>query len=98
MNIEKETVRHIALLSRLELDDRELGLYSKQLESILGYISTLNELKTDTVQPTSHVISNLKNVYRKDSPRSSLPVDRVLAIAPATEGNFIRIPKVIEGK
>ena len=96
--IEKGTVRHVALLSRLSLDDKELELYSKQLASILTYISKLNELDTKDVQPTSHALSTLKNVFRKDIQRPSLsPVD-ALQNAPSREDNFFKVPQVIEGK
>ena len=96
--IDAATVRHVALLSRLSLNDEELALYSKQLASILLYISKLNEIDTKTVAPTSHVLTSLRNVYRADVPRPSLPVDAALVNAPAREGDFFKVPQVIEGK
>lgn len=96
--IDKETVRHVALLSRLSLGDKELEAHSKQLASILSYISKLNEVDTNNVQPTSHPLTTLKNVFRRDSLRKSLPVDDVLKNSPAREGNFFKVPQVIEGK
>lgn len=96
--IDKMTVKHVALLSRLVLDDRELDLYSKQLGSILSYISKLNEIDTKKVQPTSHPLGTLKNVFRKDVLKPSLGVEDVLVNAPAREGDFFKVPQVIEGK
>lgn len=96
--IDKKTVEHVALLSRLSLDAEELELYSRQLESILSYISKLNEIDTADVPPTSHVLSSLKNVFRKDEVRQSLDVESVLANAPSREGDFFKVPQVIEGK
>ena len=98
MNIEKKLVKHIALLSRLKLNEKELELYRGQLESILEYIDKLNELNTEGVPPTSHVLATLKNVFRKDELRSSLDVKDALKNAPAKEDGFFKIPKVIEGK
>ncbi|MFA5147103.1 MAG: Asp-tRNA(Asn)/Glu-tRNA(Gln) amidotransferase subunit GatC [Candidatus Omnitrophota bacterium] len=98
MKIDTDTVKHVALLSRLRLSDKELELYSRQLAAILTYIKKLDELNTADTPPTSHVLSDLRNVDRKDEVRPSLPVEDVLANAPEREEDFFRIPKVIEGK
>ncbi|MFH1995960.1 MAG: Asp-tRNA(Asn)/Glu-tRNA(Gln) amidotransferase subunit GatC [Candidatus Omnitrophota bacterium] len=96
MAISKEQVQHVALLSRLSLSDEELELYRKQLGSIIEYIDTLNKLDTDGVQPTSHPLSSMKNVFRDDELKPSLSVEDALKNAPEREGDFFKIPKVIE--
>ncbi len=96
--IDKATVKHVALLSRLILNKDELELYSKQLASILSYISKLNEINTKDVPPTSHALATLKNVFRKDLLKPSLNTDDVLKNAPSKEGAFFKCPQVIEGK
>lgn len=96
--IDKNTVKQVAFLSRLCLDDEELDSYSKQLGSILSYINKLNEIDTKKVQPTSHALSTLKNVFRKDSRRPSLDIKDALNNAPAKDGDFFKVPPVIEGK
>ena len=96
--IDKKIVKRVALLSRLELSESELELYSRQLASILSYINKLNEADTRDVQPTSHALATLKNVFRKDMLRPSLSADDALKNAPAKEGRFFKVPKVIEGK
>ena len=96
--IDKATVKHVALLSRLELSTDELDLYSRQLTDILSYISKLNELDVKNTQPTSHVLTSLVNVDRPDVLKQSLGVEDALANAPDKEGDFFKIPKVIEGK
>ena len=97
-SIDKSTVKHVAHLSRLELDDKELAAYSSQLASVLSYISKLNEIDTTKVAPTSHAISGLKNVFRKDVLKPSLGTEEALKNAPSKEGNFFKVPQVIEGK
>ena len=96
--IDKETVKHVAILSRLALDDSEIAAYSGQLAAILTYISKLNELDTEDTPPTSHALSTLKNVFRKDIVKPSLSVEEALKNAPAKEGNFFKVPQIIEGK
>ena len=96
--IDNKTVKHVAHLSRLELNDKELAQYSGQLASILSYISKLNEIDTTNVVPTSHALSTLKNVFRKDVLRRSLETGEALKNAPSSEGDFFKVPQIIEGK
>ena len=96
--IDSKTVKHVAHLSRLELNEKELAQYSGQLASILSYISKLNEIETSGVVPTSHPLATLKNVFRKDSLKKSLETDEALQNAPAKEGDFFKVPQIIEGK
>jgi aspartyl-tRNA(Asn)/glutamyl-tRNA(Gln) amidotransferase subunit C len=94
--IDKQTVKHVALLSRLKLDDKELELYSGQLAAILSYISKLNEIDTKDTQPTTHPLATLKNVFRKDNLKKSLAALDALKNAPAKEDGFFKVPQVIE--
>ena len=96
--IDAKTVKHVAHLARLELDDKELELYSGQLASILSYISKLNEIDTKDVSPTSHPLTTLKNVFRKDLLKKSLKSDEALENAPSRKGDFFKVPQIIEGK
>ncbi len=96
--IDKDTVKRVAHLARLSLNEEELQTYSSQLASILSYISKLNEIDTEGVPPTSHALSTLKNVFRKDVLKPSLPVEDALKNAPEKEGDFFKVPQVIEGK
>ena len=96
MIIDKETVRRVAFLSRLSVSDEEMAGCVSQLESILNYISKLNEIDTEGVPPTSHALTTLKNVYRKDILKPSLTVEQALQNAPAKDGDFFKVPQIIE--
>ena len=98
MNIDKETVRRVALLSRLSLTDEEISGYVSQLGKILTYISKLNEIDTEKVSPTSHPLATLKNVYRKDLLKPSLTADQALQNAPSKDGDFIKVPQILESR
>jgi len=98
MKIDKEIVRRVAVLSRLSLSDDELLEYSSQLAIILDYISKLNEIDTSDVPPTSHALSALKNVYRMDLLKPSLKTEEALRNAPSKDGDFFKVPQVIENK
>jgi aspartyl-tRNA(Asn)/glutamyl-tRNA(Gln) amidotransferase subunit C len=94
--ITEDVVRHVARLSRLELAPDEVARFQEQLGRILDYVAQLNEVDTDGVQPTTHVLSSMKNVFRDDEPRPSLSPDEALSNAPARYQDFFKVPKVIK--
>ena len=94
--IDEKAVRHVAMLSRIDLSTKEVDLYRKQLADILGYIQTLNEIDTSHTTPTSHPLANLKNVFRKDAVKKSLSAEDVFQNAPDRKGNLFKVPKIIE--
>ena len=93
--IERKDVEHVARLARLALTDDELERMREQLNGILAYIEKLNELDTESVEPTSHAVPML-NVMRDDEPGPCLPRDEALANAPDRAGDFFRVPRIIE--
>ncbi len=95
MKISKDDVRYIANLARLRFDEDEIERFASQLSKILDYMEKLNELHTEDIEPTSHVIP-LKNVMRDDIERVSLSNEEVLLNAPDKKGNFFRVPRIIE--
>jgi len=89
-----EDVRHVAMLSRLALDDEHLIRLTGQLESILGYIAKISEVDTAGVEPMAHALP-LHNVLREDVVEPSLPLEKVLMNAPDTDGPFFKVPKIL---
>lgn len=94
---EKIDIDQVAELARLSLKPEEREKLSRDLASILNYVDQLKELKTEEVPPTTHVLE-LQNVFRKDKAVSSQIREDVLKHAPKREGNFFKVPKVIEGQ
>ena len=95
MKISREEVEHVAKLARLRLTEEEKEKFGKQLNRILEYVEKLNELNTEKVESTSHVVP-LKNVLREDEVQPSLPVEDVLSNAPDKKGNYFKVPRIIE--
>jgi len=95
MKITTQEVEHVARLARLELNEQEKEKMRAQLDSILSYIDTLNELDTSGVEPTSHV-RPLTNVFREDEVRPSLSQEEALANAPDRHDLLFRVPKILE--
>lgn len=88
-------VEHIARLARVRLTSEEKEKFGAQLGSILSYVEKLNELDTQGVEPTSHVLA-LSDVMREDKVRASLSKDEALMNVPDRDGNFYRVPKIID--
>ena len=92
--ISEEEVRHVAKLSRLRLGDDEVRHFADQLSAVLDYISKLNELDVENVEPMAHA-ADVTNVLRDDDPKPPLAVEGVLAGAPDASGQFFKVPKVL---
>lgn len=95
MQITKETIEHVAKLSRLSLTEQEIIKYTSEISDILNFVDKLNELDTTGVEPTAYAIP-MQNAFRKDEIRPSFDREKILQNAPAQlEGCFL-VPKVVE--
>ncbi|MCE1225110.1 MAG: Asp-tRNA(Asn)/Glu-tRNA(Gln) amidotransferase subunit GatC [Geobacteraceae bacterium] len=95
MSINQHEIEHVAKLARLSLRDDEKQLFTEQMEAILAYVETLNELNTDGISPTSHAVP-MENAFRPDCVTPSIGHDRALANAPDKNETYFRVPPVIE--
>ncbi|MFH1092947.1 MAG: Asp-tRNA(Asn)/Glu-tRNA(Gln) amidotransferase subunit GatC [Candidatus Omnitrophota bacterium] len=94
MAINKDTVKYVAKLSRIELEESTLEDFTLQLGRILTYIEKLNELDTENTASTSHALE-LRNVFRKDINSLSLENQAALSNAPEQEDGYFKVPKII---
>ena len=90
-----DEVKHVANLARLAITEEEAEKFTNQLDAIIAFAEQLNELDTDNVEPTSHVL-DMKNVLREDVAKAGLPVEEVLKNAPEHENGQIKVPAIIE--
>ena len=91
-----DDVRKVAKLARLAVDEAQIPRLATQLESILGYVAKINEVDTSGVEPMAHALP-VHNVLREDVVEPPLGLDKVLQNAPAVDGPFFKVPKVIGG-
>ncbi|CDO04264.1 aspartyl/glutamyl-tRNA(Asn/Gln) amidotransferase subunit C [Oceanobacillus picturae] len=94
-DISKDQVKHVAHLARLAVTDEEVDKFTEQLSSIITYAEQLNELDTDGVEPTTHVL-DLKNVLRKDEPKEWITQEEALKNAPDKKDGHYRVPSILE--
>ena len=92
--ITSDDVRKVAKLARLEIHDDQVGIYTSQLEKILGYVAELEKIGTENVPPTTRAVE-VVNVVREDSVIASTIREELLAQAPQREGDFYRVPKIL---
>lgn len=85
----------MAKLARLSLSDAEAERLTGELERILEYVETLQELDTDGIEPTAHVIP-LETPMRDDIPAAGIDPELAVANAPESIAGAFVVPKVIE--
>lgn len=95
MSIEAKDVEHVAKLARLNLTGEETEMFTEQLNAILQYAEKLNELDTEDIAPTTHVL-HLSNVMREDEVHESLPSEKVFRNAPDEEDGQFKVPAILE--
>ncbi|MEH2025773.1 Asp-tRNA(Asn)/Glu-tRNA(Gln) amidotransferase subunit GatC [Nostoc sp.] len=95
--IDQEQVHKVANLARLELTPEEEEQFTIQLGSILDYIEQLNELDVSNVLPTTRAI-DVSNITREDELQPYPDRESILNGAPEQEGEFFKVPKILNAE
>jgi aspartyl-tRNA(Asn)/glutamyl-tRNA(Gln) amidotransferase subunit C len=93
--IDRDVVKKVAKLSRLDLSEEEVEEFTGQLRSILEYVEKMNELDTSDVEPLAHCLA-ISNVLRPDNVTESLGTEKTLSNAPDEDGEFFKVPKILD--
>ncbi len=95
MEVTEKDLDHLATLSDFSLSEEEKTSLRQDLQNIITYISQLDELDVSGVEPTYQVFE-MENVWRADEiiPQEA-DREALLNLAPDTEGNQIKVPKVL---
>ena len=94
MKVNEETVRHLADLSNISLQDESIKNLTEDLRKIIDYIDELSELDTTNVEPT-YQVTGLANVWREDEVKPQLSREDLLKISPDSAKNSIKVAKVL---
>ena len=95
MSLDPATVRRIAKLARIAVDDAQVAQLQGELNGILGWIEMLNEVNVDGVQPLAGA-TQMAATLRADVVDDGDRREAVLANAPDRAGAFFAVPKVVE--
>ncbi|MDR1801917.1 MAG: Asp-tRNA(Asn)/Glu-tRNA(Gln) amidotransferase subunit GatC [Lachnospiraceae bacterium] len=92
--IDDETIEYVGILAKLSLTGQEKEKAKADMEKMLDYIDTLNELDTQGIEPMSHVFP-VNNVFRDDVISNGDGSEETLANAPLRKNNEFEVPKTI---
>ncbi|MCT7978281.1 Asp-tRNA(Asn)/Glu-tRNA(Gln) amidotransferase subunit GatC [Laspinema olomoucense] len=92
--IDREQIRKVAHLARLELTEAEEEQFTTQVGSILEYFEQLSELDTENIKPTTRAI-DVSNVTRPDELQPFTDLQSIMNAAPDVEGDFFKVPKIL---
>ena len=95
MSIDAATVRRIAHLARVAVADDEVEHLRGEINSILAFVEQLSSVDVEGVEPMTSV-TPMQMKKRSDVVTDGGYPDKVLQNAPAREGNFFLVPKVVE--
>ncbi|MDR1827579.1 MAG: Asp-tRNA(Asn)/Glu-tRNA(Gln) amidotransferase subunit GatC [Methylobacteriaceae bacterium] len=95
MPVDTATVKRIARLARLAVDDKDVPHLQNELNSILAFVEQLNEVNVDNVEPMTSV-TPMEMKKRQDGVTDGGYADLVTRNAPESEDHFFVVPKVVE--
>ncbi|CAJ1226879.1 Asp-tRNA(Asn)/Glu-tRNA(Gln) amidotransferase subunit GatC [Levilactobacillus zymae] len=93
--INREQVKHVAELAKLEFTDDQLDALTPQLDDIIGLFESLSEVDTDNVEPTTNVTDQI-NVMREDVADNWGQSAALLKNAPDAARGYIKVPTIID--
>lgn len=95
MSVDTATVKRVAKLARIAVDDEAAERMTGELNAILGFVEQLGEVNVEGVEPMTSVMP-MAMKKREDIVTDGDKADDIVANAPETERNFFLVPKVVE--
>ena len=95
-NFDKDTLRTLTQLCRIQCKEESLEKILKNFKSILSYVDQLKEVDTEGVPECNHVLESISNVMREDQTEETLETETFLKNSPSHVGGMIRVPPVIK--
>lgn len=94
MGITLDEVNKIASLARLDIPEDQAALFAGQMDTILSYMDTLNELDTSSVEPMYSPVDHV-SVLREDEVIQTTSREAILGNAPEEDGRYFVVPKIV---
>ncbi|GGB58884.1 glutamyl-tRNA(Gln) amidotransferase subunit C [Roseibium aquae] len=95
MSVDTDTVKRVARLARIKINDDQAAKMTGELNEILGFVEQLDEVDIDGIEPLTSVVEQTMK-KRQDGVTDGDKADDVTANAPASEDHFFMVPKVVE--
>lgn len=94
MQIDSETIEHVAEIARLKLTDKEKEKFIPQLKEALEFFSKLSEVNTDNAEPSFHPVE-IRNAVREDAEGKCISQEEALSLAEHKKDGYFKGPKVV---
>lgn len=93
----KEKVLNLAQLARVSISGEEAEKLSHEFEAILNYVGEVKHASSQFMLDNKQGNSPIRNIFREDGEghESGLYTEKLLAEAPAREGNFVKVKKIL---
>ena len=95
MSIDNSTVKKVAKLARIEINEEEETTLITELNNILGWVDELKQVNTDSVEPMLSVFNESMQM-REDQAESNFDNGQILDNSPESNAGFFVVPKVVE--
>lgn len=95
MSVDAATVKRIARLARIRIEEEEVGSYQTELNAILGFVEQLQEVDVQGVEAMTSV-TPMTLRRRDDLITDGGYAEKIVSNAPLSEDNFFMVPKVVE--
>jgi len=89
-----DLIRHLAVLSRMELTEGEEIRYAREIDEIVKFVGKISDIKVSP-KPLTTTISGISHVVRADIFVESKFADALLDVVPKKEGRMVKVPKIL---
>ncbi|MFO1258006.1 MAG: Asp-tRNA(Asn)/Glu-tRNA(Gln) amidotransferase subunit GatC [Gammaproteobacteria bacterium] len=96
MSLSREDIKKIAHLARLDIQEKDIPIYERNLSNILNLVENLSQASTQSIHPMAHPLEGLTQRFRADEVTEHPDRDAFQKIAPQTEAGLYLVPQVIE--
>lgn len=93
---DKETIRKLSRLARIEIPEEEMATFETTLKQVVGYFDQLQEVDVTSLTPYSHVEEQGVSSLRNDTPGHLLERELFLKNAPDQVGSMIKVPPILK--
>ena len=95
MEVNDGLIENLANLARLKFGENEKTAIKEDLQKMIAFVEQLQEVNTEGIAPLLHMTENV-NILREDLVQGSVSREEGLKNAPASDGQFFKVPKVIK--
>ena len=95
MSINKDQIKYLSLLSRMDIQESEISDVEEKLTKIIDFVDQLQSIDTDEIQPMAHPLNQFQRL-RADKVIEENNRDKIQKNTKSTDRGMYIVPKVIE--